>query len=571
LKKRLYLLIISLLSFACTKEIIQQKLITSATPVNGGAVSPASNSFEKGTQINVIATPNGEYLFKQWQGNLNGNNNPSPLVLDADKQVIGVFEKRQYPLNLSIEGNGTVKEEIISIANNSQYPSGTTVKLTPLPVEKFEFLGWSGDITSTANPLELTINTPINLKATFQKVKFMGYKVDPNARQLGTRYWENTAVLSDLMVGVFQKNFEVFGPPQGDAYCVFTFALCNGDFNNDGYIDVFNAGTAFGAKKANLTFLLWNPTSQRFEEKNLINDKTDFIGAPTKVSPVYLNGDNYVDLVIHGHADEGRPNSNEPVTICISDGKGGYDLTKLTLEPKYLADMFTHEHGDIADLNRDKLPDLLVVANSHSYIFWGIPTFPYFNNKNYVDMPTNFAFYSKMLDVNKDGHNDLIIATNVNNKILLNNGKGEFLDKEISIPYSTTSTNTMNVFDYILDDLNGDGLNDLINVNATEHKNWKIEVYIQQKDGQFKLEDNWIQYTINLNRGNNKNKLIYYDFNGDGLKDITYSESALNPYTNPDNDMKKKTVFIRSGNSFIEKDFFQFDSFAKDLKDQYYK
>jgi hypothetical protein len=159
----------------------------------------------------------------------------------------------------------------------------------------------------------------------------------------------------------------------------------------------------------------------------------------------------------------------------------------------------------------------------------------------------------------------------VNNKILLNNGKGEFSDKEISIPYPTTSTNTMNVFDYIMDDLNGDGLNDLINVNATEHKNWKIEVYIQQKDGQFKLEDNWIQYTINLTRGNNKNKLIYYDFNGDGLKDITYSESALNPYTNPDNDMKKKTVFIRSGNSFIEKDFFQFDSFAKDLKDQYYK
>jgi len=100
LKKSRYFLLIGILSFACTKEIIQQKLTTSATPVIGGMVSPASNSFEKGTQINVIATPNGEYLFKEWQGNLNGNINPSPLVLDADKQVIGVFEKRQYPLHL---------------------------------------------------------------------------------------------------------------------------------------------------------------------------------------------------------------------------------------------------------------------------------------------------------------------------------------------------------------------------------------------------------------------------------------------------------------------------------------
>jgi thiol-disulfide isomerase/thioredoxin len=38
----------------------------------------------------------------------------------------------------------------------------------------------------------------------------MGYKVAANAKQLGIDYWENTPVLSDLMIGVFQKNFEVF-------------------------------------------------------------------------------------------------------------------------------------------------------------------------------------------------------------------------------------------------------------------------------------------------------------------------------------------------------------------------
>jgi hypothetical protein len=58
--------------------------------------------------------------------------------VDADKQVTGVFEKRQYPLSLTIEGSGTVKEEVIAIAPQAQYPSGTTVRLTPQPAERYD-------------------------------------------------------------------------------------------------------------------------------------------------------------------------------------------------------------------------------------------------------------------------------------------------------------------------------------------------------------------------------------------------------------------------------------------------
>ena len=406
----------------------------------------------------------------------------------------------------------------------------------------------------------------INLDSALKN--FKGYKVAVNAKQLGTEYWENTNVLSDLIICVFQKNYEVFAPPQGEAYCAWTQSICNGDFNNDGYIDVFNSGSAFGGKKANLSFLIWNPITLKFEEKNLINNKTDFIGGPTKVSPVYLNDDNYVDLVIFGHRDEMyNSNPNEQVTLAISDGKGGYDLTKLELEPKALLDQFAHETGSVADINGDKLPDLFIAANNHSYIFWGIPTSPYFSNKDFIDMKTDFAFYTKLRDINKDGYNDIFIANNIENKILINNGKGEFSGNEINTHYPTSSTNTMNVYDYIVDDLNGDGLNDFININATNHLNWTIEAYIQQANGSFNRELSWIEYTLSLNRTNYRNKLIYYDFDGDGKKDITYSDTGMDPYTNPNNEIKKKTVFIRTGNKFIEKDFFQFDPYAKYLFD----
>lgn len=172
MRNRTLIFIISICLISCTKEIIQQKLTVSVTPANGGTVSPPSNSYEKGSNVSLVATPSGEYLFKQWQGSISGTSNPTSIIMDADKSVTGVFEKRQYPLTLTIEGSGTVKEEVIAVATQALYPSGTTVRLTAQPLEGWGFSGWSGDLTSTANPLDLKIEKAVNLKALFQQLKF---------------------------------------------------------------------------------------------------------------------------------------------------------------------------------------------------------------------------------------------------------------------------------------------------------------------------------------------------------------------------------------------------------------
>jgi hypothetical protein len=227
-------------------------------------------------------------------------------------------------------------------------------------------------------------------------------------------------------------------------------------------------------------------------------------------------------------------------------------------------------------------------SNSHSYIFWGTVSYPYFTNVNFAHFASdtknytsnnsfgesvsilNGSFGCRLLDLNKDGMKDLFVAGQSENTVLLNKGKGRFVSNgAIKIPFPQ---NNMNIFDYIIDDLNNDGLNDIITLNAESYKKWNVEIYFQKSDGSFIVDNNAIEYTINIQRPNWKNKLIYYDFDGDGKKDITYSDAGINPYTNKSivNDIKLKSVFIRSNNKFIEKDFYQYDAYANKLKEKYY-
>ena len=116
--------------------------------------------------------------------------------------------------------------------------------------------------TNTLNKSIPVVNNPLG--------RFMGYKVDQAALSLskqkdfGKSYWRSNGVMMDLIIHVFQK------PLATNAFAVSQNfwggalqAITTGDFNNDGYMDVFNGGTVFGGQiKATLTFLIWNPTTK---------------------------------------------------------------------------------------------------------------------------------------------------------------------------------------------------------------------------------------------------------------------------------------------------------------------
>ena len=127
----------------------------------------ASTDYNSGSVVELSANPASEWVFVEWKGDLSGAENPAQITINKPKNIIAVFEKKQYPLNIEIEGEGSVEETVIKAGKPNSYNSGTVVSLKAVPESGWSFLKWSGDVLSFENPIEITVDTSKAIKAEF--------------------------------------------------------------------------------------------------------------------------------------------------------------------------------------------------------------------------------------------------------------------------------------------------------------------------------------------------------------------------------------------------------------------
>ena len=144
-------------------------LTVTANPAEGGTVSPSSQQYDSGDVVSITATPSSEYVFQSWSGSASGSSPSTTVTMDSDKVVVANFIKKQYPLTIEIEGDGTVTETVIKQGLATDYNSGTIVELTAEPTGDWEFVEWTGDITSSENPTQITIDSPKTVKVKFKR------------------------------------------------------------------------------------------------------------------------------------------------------------------------------------------------------------------------------------------------------------------------------------------------------------------------------------------------------------------------------------------------------------------
>jgi len=157
-------------------------ITTSASPAGGGAValSPNKATYAPGEQVQVTATANSGYSFTNWSGDLSGTNPSQTVTVNGNLNIVANFSAAQYTFTATSSGNGGVNWT----PQKALYGSGEVVTATATPNSGYYFVGWTGSVTSTSNPLEVTIAGNTSVTAHFAPI--VNYTLTVNAVGGGT-------------------------------------------------------------------------------------------------------------------------------------------------------------------------------------------------------------------------------------------------------------------------------------------------------------------------------------------------------------------------------------------------
>ena len=127
------------------------------------AKSPDQPSYDYGTTVTLTAAPGTGYHFASWSGDTATATNPLTLVMTRNRSLTATFAINTYTLTVTTSGSGTVAKS----PNQSSYDYGTVVTLTATPGVGNRFVGWSGAVSSTANPTTVVMDADKSVTATF--------------------------------------------------------------------------------------------------------------------------------------------------------------------------------------------------------------------------------------------------------------------------------------------------------------------------------------------------------------------------------------------------------------------
>ncbi len=152
------------------KTLVANFLINTYTlavsAVNGTvAKNPNQSVFDYGSIVQLTPTPSVGYTFTSWTGDASESANPLSVTMNANKSVTAVFTPNAYTLIVTATNGSVVKNP-----SQTTYNHGTSVQLTATPNMGYTFTSWSGDATSSTNPLTVSMTSNKNITANFTAI-----------------------------------------------------------------------------------------------------------------------------------------------------------------------------------------------------------------------------------------------------------------------------------------------------------------------------------------------------------------------------------------------------------------
>jgi len=493
MRKLLFLLTAFTLILSCSSDetstpvtppapIVKYTITLSAG--EGGTVSTTGGEYEAGQIVSVTATPQGEYLFKDWS---DGNTDATrTITVNSNTTLTANFEKKKYPLTVNIEGEGEVLEEIVNAGRTTDYDSGTTVKLTAVPAEGWEFVGWTGIIESTELEVQLLVSEAKEVIAEFSFIcltnEIENYLL-PSYETFKIRHPKDITQVNANIYNYLHK------------YGTEKISL---DYNKDGFMDFVSFENDYeiednrdlikfylGDCEGNLTLDELN--SNKFE--GLVHGRKILLGD--------YNNDSYPDIFLIGHGWDKPPFPGEYPVILFSSDSGEFTEKRLT---EFVS--FFHG-GSSGDFDNDG--DLDIILNT---MFEYKHAFAYLENDgngNFTEIENLGPFRenglkrvflnSEMYDINKDGNLDILFMStrdgdviwdwlpdevySYSTSIIYGNGN-DFSGKEVRLP---SIEEWHRVYDADFYDLDGNGIEEIIlNRTNTSYEGWYIQII--EKNGE---------------------------------------------------------------------------------------
>jgi len=136
-------------------------------------IDPEQDTYAYGDVVTLKPTPDPGWTFDAWSGpdadDLSDKSDGSwDLVIHSDKRVTATFIQDEYTLDVGIVGQGDVNVD----PHQDTYHYGDVITLTATPDAGWSFDGWTGDLESTDNPLELMVEGDTVITATFKKMEY---------------------------------------------------------------------------------------------------------------------------------------------------------------------------------------------------------------------------------------------------------------------------------------------------------------------------------------------------------------------------------------------------------------
>jgi uncharacterized protein (TIGR02145 family)/uncharacterized repeat protein (TIGR02543 family) len=142
-------------------------LATTAFPPDGGTIERVEN----GMHVTVTATTRDGYTFAGWSGASSSTQATITVTVDEGKTLVAMFTPNRYTLTVNTipANSGTVFVNRTAASGVTTHDAGAQVGVLARATEGYEFVGWTGALTSAETGITVTMNGNRTLTANFQR------------------------------------------------------------------------------------------------------------------------------------------------------------------------------------------------------------------------------------------------------------------------------------------------------------------------------------------------------------------------------------------------------------------